>query len=91
MQVTLSATGPLKRMVSDGLVLDLRDGARLRDALSEACGRLGEEAATRVFNGAGDLQPGIVVVVNDELIRRGGDRELSDGDDLTILMPVAGG
>ena len=93
MKVTFSATGPLKHMVSsEGMVLDLRDGARVRDALSVASAQLGEEASNRLFHDEGGLQPGVVVVVNDELIRRsGGDRELSDGDELTIMMPVAGG
>ncbi len=92
MKVTFSATGPLKHMItSGGLVLDLGDGARVRDALTAASAQLCEEATSRLFHDEGDLQPG-VVVVNDELIRRsGGDRELSDGDELTIMMPVAGG
>jgi molybdopterin converting factor small subunit len=92
MQVTFSVTGPLKHLVDrGGLTLDLRDGAKVRDALSTACDRLGEEAATRLFQGD-ELRAGIVVVLNDELIRRrSGERELSDGDDVTVLMPVAGG
>ena len=93
MKVTLSATGPLKHMVSSGgLVLDLREGSRVRDALSAASAQLGEEATSRLFQDEGGLRAGVVVVVNDELIRRsGGDKELSDGDELTIMMPVAGG
>ena len=92
-KVNFSATGPLKHMVSpDGLVLDLRDGARVKDALAVASTQLGDEATSRLFHDEGDLRPGVVVVVNDELIRRsGGDRELQDGDELTIMMPVAGG
>lgn len=91
MQVTLSGTGPLKRMVHDGLRLDLPAGARIRDALAEASERLGEEA-TVLQDEAGQVKPGIVVFVNDEMVRRSGvEIELKDGDELTILMPVAGG
>ncbi|MDQ3680442.1 MAG: MoaD/ThiS family protein [Actinomycetota bacterium] len=91
MQVTLSGTGPLKRMVREGLSLDLPTGARIRDALTEASARLGDMAPV-LQDEEGQTGPGIVVFVNDQMIRRNGaDAELSDGDELTVLMPVAGG
>lgn len=91
MRVTLSGTGPLKRMVSEGLSLDLPAGARVRDALAEAGARLGDMAPV-LQDEQGGTRPGIVVFVNDQMIRRNGvDAELSDGDELTVLMPVAGG
>ncbi len=91
MRVTLSGTGPLKRMVSDGLSLDLPPGARVRDALAEARARLGDLAPV-LQDDEGQTRPGIVVFVNDQMVRRNGtDIELSDGDELTVLMPVAGG
>ncbi len=92
MQVTLSGTGPLKRAVSEeGLLLDLPAGARLRDALSVASEQLGDAGSVLRDHG-GQVQQGLVVFLNDEMVRRnGGDTELKDGDELTVLMPVAGG
>ena len=92
MHVTLSGTGPLKRVVSEGgLLLDLPAGASLRDALSLASEQLGD-AGSVLRDHAGQVQPGVVVFVNDEMVRRtSADTQLNDGDELTVLMPVAGG
>lgn len=91
MRVTLSGTGPLKRMVSEGLSLELPTGASVRDALAEASTRL-RDLAPVLEDEQGRTRPGIVVFVNDQMVRRNGtDAELSDGDELTVLMPVAGG
>ncbi len=91
MRVTLSGTGPLKRMVSDGLSLELPPGASVRDALAEARTRLGDMGPI-LEDEEGRTRPGIVVFVNDQMVRRNGtDTELNDGDELTVLMPVAGG
>lgn len=92
MHVTFSGTGPLKRALSEeGLRLDLPAGARVRDALSAASQRLGAAGAV-LGGGDNPVQPGLVVFLNDEMVRRNRvDTELKDGDQLTVLMPVAGG
>lgn len=92
MQVTFSATGPLKRMLNQGeLLLEVPPGTKVAGALEEVVQKLGQQAAS-ILPEEGTLRPGIVVVVNDEMLRRGGaEHELHDGDELTVLMPVAGG
>ncbi len=93
MNVTLSATGRLKQKVGDaGLVLDLPAGAKVRDALQAASGRLEGEETIILPNEAGEIRSGIVLLVNDEMIPRNAvDRPLNDGDEMTILLPMAGG
>ena len=92
MNVTVSGTGPLKRAVSgEGLRLDLPEGAKVSDALSAASQRLGT-AGSALQDEGGHVQRGVVVFLNDEMVRRNKvDIELKDGDELTVLMPVAGG
>ncbi len=92
MQVMFSATGPLKRMLTQGeLVLEVPPGTKVAGALQEVVEKLGDQAAS-ILPDEGTLRRGIVVVVNDEMLRRdGADHELHDGDQLTVLMPVAGG
>ena len=93
MLVNFSASGPLKRAIAEagGLQLDLPAGANVRDALVAASESLGTAGAL-MRDDAGHLRTSLVVFVNDELIRRNGiDNEVHEGDELTVLMPVAGG
>jgi molybdopterin converting factor small subunit len=44
-----------------------------------------------LLDGAGGVQPALLVFVGDEQVDAGGGRLLRDGDVITLLAPMAGG
>ena len=93
MNVRLSATGRLKESFGDeGVLVELPSTATVGDALVAARERVGVTGFDLSLDEAGRLPPGVAIVVNDEMLPRGrADAALADGDQVTLLLAVAGG
>lgn len=92
MYVTLTGTGTLRQLVGGKpMTLDLPDGAGVRMALDTVKEQLGNAGARLVGDGGG-LRSGILLFVNEEMVRGGGeDVRLRDGDELILVPAVSGG
>jgi molybdopterin converting factor small subunit len=79
-RVTVRLSGSLGERLGNRLVVDLDPGARVRDLLEAlaADGELGDRACD-----------GLAVVAGGSIVAH--DRVLVDGDELDVLVPVAGG
>lgn len=80
MHITVRLSGSLAERLGNRIVLDLDPGARVRDLLETlaADGALGERASD-----------GLAVVAGGAMVSH--DRVLVDGDEVDVLVPVAGG
>ena len=80
MRVTVRLSGSLAERLGNRLGVDLDPGARVCDLLESlaADGELGERACD-----------GLAVVAGGAMVSH--DRTLVDGDELDVLVPVAGG
>jgi molybdopterin converting factor small subunit len=47
--------------------------------------------AERMFDGSGRLAPGLVAVVNSEIVPLGTPIQIADGDDVSLIPQIAGG
>lgn len=80
MRVTVRLSGPLAERLGNRLVVELVEGARARDLLEALAldGRLDDRASES-----------LAVVLDGSIVAH--DRTLSDGDEVDVLVPVAGG
>ncbi len=91
MRVTCSAYGHLCQTLGDEDVpLELPGGARLIDAVRSMAEHFGEDAHNLLLDSDDAVRPGLLLVLNDEMVRRP-DRTLKDGDQVTVLSVIAGG
>ncbi len=74
---------------SEQVVMD--DGADLATALEFAAGRHGEAFRKLVLDEFGVVRPSMLVMVNGVPAPRGGQRQLRDGDEITLRSAVSGG
>jgi len=51
----------------------------------------GEALKSILMNTNGEVQPTLLVFLNDRQIVRGDETTLSDGDTLTLMTPISGG
>lgn len=80
MRVTVRLSGSLAERLGNRLVVELVEGARARDLLDALAfeGRLGDRAPES-----------LAVVLDGSILAH--DRTLSAGDEVDVLVPVAGG
>jgi len=80
MRVTVRLSGPLAERLGNRLVVELVEGARARDLLDALAldGRLGDRAPES-----------LAVVLDGSVVAH--DRTLSEGNEVDVLVPVAGG
>ena len=71
--------------------LEVPAGTDLHGALRAAADLHGEAFRGLVLSGDLTIRPGIIVLVNSAPVPRGARRELSDGDEIRLFSPVAGG
>ena len=76
-----------------GVYIDVEGSPCLEDVLLNFCSRYGEKCKEILFDRQGNLRESIIILVNDEVANRK-DKDkvnLSEGDELFILLPVSGG
>lgn len=90
MRVTLRYFGHLRHLAGVESESAGTDTGELRDALSAAAARHGQAFADVVFDKAGTIRPGVLVLVNDEPTF-GKPKPLRDGDAVSLIPAIAGG
>jgi MoaD family protein len=74
---------------SEVIVLD--GPCSLQQLMRQLADRHGERLRGMLLDADGRLQPSILLFVNEEQVRWDTPRQLQDGDEVTILSPMAGG
>ncbi|HMH52061.1 MAG TPA: MoaD/ThiS family protein [Candidatus Acidoferrum sp.] len=59
--------------------------------LSEVAQPLGQKFQTTLFDGENSLAPDVVVCLNERMLERGERVTVSNSDEVSLLMPLAGG
>ena len=72
-------------------MIDLDAACSVPALLLRLAERHGEHFRAMLLDGSGRLQPGILLFVGEEQVSGDAPRTLQDGDEVTILSPMAGG
>ena len=72
-------------------ILELPDGADLAAAVAEAAARHGAAFRTLTLDKDGAVRPSLLVTINNGLAPRGKRIILRDGDEISLMSPIAGG
>ncbi|MFT5467323.1 MAG: molybdopterin converting factor small subunit [Verrucomicrobiales bacterium] len=93
MEITFQYTGQLANVVgASEETVELGDDPTLKPAIDQLAQRHGESYANLVLDGAGNLRPSLLVVVDGE--QADGDRanlDLSGVKTIMLMTPIAGG
>lgn len=92
MQVTIRYETLLKRAA--GVAEQTIDVAETHD-VSEVVGELASQANDKVklmlVDAVGNVQPSLLIFVNDSQVNASESCPLSDGDEITLMSPISGG
>jgi MoaD family protein len=92
MQVTLNYFAQVRKAVgAESEKLEIADGADVLSAVLKAADEHGEGFRGMLLNEAGEIQPSLLILVNGQPVPHGQKSSLADGDEISILSPVAGG
>lgn len=87
MQVVFSSNGKLRELIGSSRIrMEVPPETSVKDLLEDVAERFGVEARTLILGG----RSGVLVAVNGEMIDRNTTR-VADGDEVTVLLPMAGG
>lgn len=91
MKILFSTNGQIRDVLGEeSLVIELPVNGGLNDILTAVSGRLDLSAQNFLVNEENQLQPGLMVIVNDEMVFED-ECFIKDGDQVSILMPMSGG
>jgi len=92
MQVTLEYFAQVRQAAGvESEQVQPADGTDIVTLLTELADRHGEAFRGLVLTEAGAIRPSLVVLVNGHAVSRDEPQPLADGDQITILSPMAGG
>jgi molybdopterin converting factor small subunit len=67
------------------------EGCTVHALIRQVAEQHGEGLQRLLLNEAGDVQPGLLLFLDDSQVTAGADPPLSDGGSLTIMSPISGG
>jgi molybdopterin converting factor small subunit len=92
MQVTVWYMAQLKQAAGKASEqLELDNPCTLRELAQRLADRHGESLRRLLFDPGGALQPTNLFFVGDTQVQPADSLQLKDGDEITILSPIAGG
>lgn len=94
MQILFQFEAQLRQIAGTGeRSLEITDGTSLADALDLAVPNEEQALRERILNTDGELQPSVMLFVNDAPVTSAAASELSltDGDRVLLLPPISGG
>ncbi|MCX7804577.1 MAG: MoaD/ThiS family protein [Planctomycetota bacterium] len=92
MKVSLIYFAQLRDAAGTGSeTVELPCGADLAAAISDAARRHGEAFRKIALDESGNIRPSLLVTVNGKFAARGAVVALNDGDEISLLSPIAGG
>jgi len=87
MRVMFSSNGRLRYLIGATCIhMEMPPETRVVDVLENVAERYGAEARALILG----ERSGVLVLVNDEMIEQS-TTAVSDGDEVTVLLPMAGG
>jgi molybdopterin converting factor small subunit len=92
MKITIHFMGQLRQFAgTDQEVRDVADGASLSDVLEAAAAGHDEKFRGLLFDEDGLPRPSVLVLHGDAPVDREAPPALNDGDEITLMPPIAGG
>jgi molybdopterin converting factor small subunit len=93
MQVTIQYESQVRRAAGiRSETIEVPDDSRsMSDCIRTVAAAHGGELKSILVNADGEVQPTLLVFLNDSQIVRGTESMLSDGDILTLMTPISGG
>lgn len=92
MQITVKYEAQAKRAAGVGSEsIELSDSSCVSDAIRHLAELHSDTLRPVLINSAGDVQKSLLLFLGDDQVVQGDDKQLSDGDTLTILPPISGG
>ena len=92
MKVTIRFFGQIRQAAGRAAeILELESPITPKDLVERLAQESGDPLRSHLLGADGKLRPSLVLVVGDEQIDVGAAAPLRDGDELTILPPIAGG
>ena len=87
MRVTFSSNGKLRDLMGAACIgMEVPPETRVVDVLENVAERYGADARALILG----ERSGVLVLVNDEMIEQS-TIAVSHGDEITVLLPIAGG
>ena len=90
MKVTVKTALEILKVKESEVVLDLREGAKVRDVIRLLSERHGREVENFLLKETGQLENDVLVICNSVFFADANDR-LSDGDIVFISVMIPGG
>jgi molybdopterin converting factor small subunit len=92
MKIRFSTNGVLRdHLGAEEFILEFQETATLRDVVNRVAGELEEHHRKILVDSDGIIQRGMMIVINDEMVQGDTAVPLENGDNVSILMPMAGG
>jgi MoaD family protein len=92
MRVTINYFGQLEQLSGrPSEERECREGISLLEVLDALAGQYGADFKTMVMDAAGRPRSSLLIVVNGEVANAATAVEVGDGDEVTLLPPIAGG
>lgn len=92
MKVTLSYFGQLRQKAGvESDQLESAEGATLDELLAGRAQQYGEEFGKIVLDESGRLRASVIALLNGAGVDRTAPTTLADGDEVTLIPPIAGG
>ena len=92
MQITVQYEAQARRAAGVGSeTLEVSDGCCVSDCIHRVADAHGEHLRSVLVGADGEIQPALLVFLNDVQIVRQAEHILSDGDILTLMTPISGG
>ncbi len=91
-KVKLSLTAQLKDAAGVGSeMLEISQGQKFQEVIQSAAKRYGETFESILFDEKGNYRHSNLIVVNQAQVNYNEDISLNDGDEITLMSPIAGG
>jgi molybdopterin converting factor small subunit len=93
MQITIQYESQVRRAAGvSSETIEVPDGCcSVRDCIRTVAAAHEEELKLILVNTDGEVQPTLLVFLNDVQVVRGTESVISDGDTLTLMTPISGG
>ena len=93
MQITIQYESQVRRAAGvTSETIEVPDGCcSIRDCIRTVAAAHEPELKPMLVNSDGEVQPTLLVFLNDIQIVRSSESMLSDGDTLTLMTPISGG
>ena len=92
MSIKVNLFANLRQIAGEKQVaFDAEPGMCVSKLVEKLCERYGQDARNLLLNADGQLWDSIMIIINQETVSKGEDVPLSAGDEVSLLLPIAGG